>query len=578
MLSPVDQIKERLSIVDVVSSYLKLDKAGQNYRARCPFHNEKTPSFFVSPTRSSYHCFGCNKGGDIFSFVEEIDGVPFIEALKMLAERAGVTLGPTGVKDAGVDKKAYDLLELATKFFEFNLDKNEAIKQYLEGRGLKNETIKSFRIGYALNGWENLVKFLQARGFSDRLIEQSGLAAHGQRGYYDRFRSRIMFPIADSQGRIIAFTGRIFPASAEGGPASGGKYVNSPETDLYNKSKILYGYDKAKRAILKGGSALIVEGQMDLILAHQAGNTNTVAVSGTALTEEHIRLIKRFTDKIRLAFDADQAGLKASERGVKMALQFGVDVRVVELPNSWDPADFILNDLAGWQKALDGAKPIIDFYLDHLEAQNLSPREFQLEVSRKVLPYIYWIESSIDQAHFIKEIAKRLDIGEDAVRTEIEKDIARQEKNRDLRTDGNPDRIEKKTRREQVEEKILGLYLWQKEKKETEFRKVIETRFQEITGREMDDFMTELKSQQQLDLIFQAEMYYSGDHDLKQETEELLDNFEKEVLEEKLANLMQGLRKAEQGKNEAKTEEIMKECHLFSKKINEIKNRRFIEK
>src|SRR3990172_5802385 len=201
MLSPVEQIKDRLSIVDVISSYLKLEKAGANFKARCPFHNEKTPSFFVSPARGSYHCFGCNRGGDIFTFVEDIEGVTFAEALKSLAEKAGVILTTSGGKENMENKKSYALLDTAAKFFELNLLKNEEIKNYLVSRGLKEETVRGFRLDFAPSGWSNLLDYLKSKGFDERLIEENGLIIKGQKGYYDRFRERIMFPISDTQGR-----------------------------------------------------------------------------------------------------------------------------------------------------------------------------------------------------------------------------------------------------------------------------------------------------------------------------------------------------------------------------------------
>src|SRR3990172_13300906 len=423
MLSPVEQIKDRLSIIDVISSYLKLEKAGQNFKARCPFHNEKTPSFFVSPSRNSYHCFGCNRGGDIFTFTEEIEGVSFSDALKTLAERAGVTLTATGNKEREENKKSYDLLEAATKFFETNLLRSETVKNYIKARGLKEETVRNFRLGFAPDGWSNLLDYLKAKGFPEKLIEENGLIIKGQKGFYDRFRGRIMFPLSDSQGRVVGFSGRIFEVLEASLPNSSGseaslkhqeaKYVNSPETPLYNKSKILYGYDKAKREMLKENFCVIVEGQMDLLMAHQAGTVNTVAVSGTALTEKHIRLIKRFTDKILMSFDADDAGLKAGERGVGLALASDMDVRMVGMPQGLDPADVILKDPVIWQKALKEAKHIVDFLLDYFEEKKTDDRTFSLEVGKHVLPYVADITNKIDQAHFIKKIASRLTIPED---------------------------------------------------------------------------------------------------------------------------------------------------------------------
>ena len=584
MLSPVEQIKDRLSIVDVISSYLKLEKAGQNFKARCPFHNEKTPSFFVSPTRGSYHCFGCNRGGDIFTFVEEIEGLSFSEALKSLAERAGVQLTSQTGKENLENKKSYAMLDTAAKFFELNLLKNEKIKDYLKGRGLKEETVRSFRIGFVPDGWSNLLEYLKLKGFDEKLIEENGLIIKGQKGYYDRFRGRIMFPLSDSQGRVVGFTGRIFddgskPSSAK---ATEGKYVNSPETVLYNKSKILYGYDKAKREMLKEDFCIIVEGQMDLLMAHQAGTANSVAVSGTALSEEHIKLIKRFTETIMLSFDADQAGLKAGERGVALALSSGMNVKMVKLPEGLDPADLILKDQVAWKKALKEAKHIVDFLLDYFEEKKTDDRTFSLEVGKHVLPYVADITNKIDQAHFIKKIASRLTIPEDDIRAEVEKLIKKRLNFR------NPERFNlkepgdfslPKNLKRQIEEKILGIYLWQKGKSKSSLNlDKLEADYNKIAASDFKQEAKNLDSSIKNDFIFQAEMYYSDEGALKKEMEELLMNLEKEVLEEKLSGLMQSLRQVEQSKKEKEAEVILKECHEISKRINEIKNSRFLEK
>ena len=248
-MSPVDKIKERLSIVDVVSSYLKLERAGINMKARCPFHSERTASFFVSPTRGSFHCFGCNKGGDIFSFVQEIEGMDFRKSLEILAERAGVELKGTDPRERSELAGLRAVLEEATSFFQKNLQQNSKALEYLKKRGLKDETIEDFRLGYVSEDWDTLVKHLHAKKIPDNLIEKAGLSIVGQRGPYDRFRGRIMFPLADGQGRIIGFSGRLFP---EGREEMGGKYINTPETMLYNKSQVLYGFDHARRQFVAG--------------------------------------------------------------------------------------------------------------------------------------------------------------------------------------------------------------------------------------------------------------------------------------------------------------------------------------
>lgn len=513
MSSPVEQIKERLSIVDVISSYLKLEKAGLNFRARCPFHNERTPSFFVSPARGTFHCFGCNKGGDIFTFVEEIEGLNFNETLKNLAERAGVDL-KTVEKSDSETALLYRVLEKATEFFESQFKENKSALDYLRGRGLTDETIKKFRIGYAPDSWFALLNQLKKEKISDRLIEKVGLIILGDQGYYDRFRDRIMFPISDSQGRIVGFSGRTLKDNKDIA-----KYINSPETALYNKSKILFGYDKAKRPIMQKNACIVVEGQMDLIISHQAGFDNTVAVSGTALTGEHLGLIKRFTDTLILGFDADQAGLKASERSVEAALEKGLDVKIAKLPKGLDPADYILKDKEGWEKNLSEAKHIIDFYLDFLASEGLVGRELSRAIAKKVLPYIARLSSPLDQAHFIKEAAGLLGIEEEAVRAEVLK----------LPTPENNVILEEETK---------------------------------------------IKSFDSQGFLFQLEMSEADPRQIQETEQELRDNIEREKLENKLKELLRDLKRQEALKNEEEVGKLLKECQIISKKINEIKNKK----
>ncbi len=321
MSSVIEEIKSRLNIVDVVGGYLKLEKAGGNFKACCPFHNERTPSFFLSPSRQTYHCFGCNRGGDVISFVEEIEGLDFQGALKILADRAGVTL--TREKVGAKDERAtiHNALELATKFYEAVLPKFPETEKYLKERGLTPETIKHFRVGFAPDEWRSLGDFLAKKGVSESVMERAGLIVRSPKGFYDRFRGRVMFPITDSSGRVIAFSGRILK-EGEGktlGASASAKYVNSPETDVFHKSRALFGFSQAKDSMRRADACVLVEGQMDLILSHQAGVTNAVASSGTALTSEHLDLIKRFTKNVVLAFDADSAGIAAAQRAGELA-------------------------------------------------------------------------------------------------------------------------------------------------------------------------------------------------------------------------------------------------------------------
>src|SRR3989339_66129 len=380
MNSPVQQIKERLSIEEIVSSYIKLEKAGANLKAKCPFHNEKTPSFFVSPERGNYYCFGCGAKGDIFTFVEEFEGLDFKGALKILADRAGVSLAQYSREKEGGKEKLYKIMEEATKFFEKNLVADKSVSEYLKTRGLEDKTIKDFRIGFIKEDWRLLYSHLKEIGFTDEEIERAGLVKRTEKGIYDRFRGRIIFPISDSIGRIIAFSGRIF--SAQGGSASGGedsnyeqaKYLNSPDTPIFSKSAVLYGLDKAKESIRKNNFSVLVEGQMDLILWHQAGYKNTIASSGTALSDStmakenavsNLELVRRLSNNIVLAFDADRAGFNASNRAAKIALSLGMDVKVVSMPEGIDPADLISKSgSSAWRQVIKDSKHIIEFLLD----------------------------------------------------------------------------------------------------------------------------------------------------------------------------------------------------------------------
>src|SRR3990167_7112451 len=345
MSDNIAKIKERLSVVDVISGYIKVQKSGINFKARCPFHNEKTPSFYISPERQIWHCFGCQKGGDIFGFVKEIEGVEFPEALRILAQRAGVKLesfDPT-VQDAKA--VLYEICETAARFFEKQLHGSSVGKKalaYLKDRGLHESTSREFRLGFAPEGWHNLSNFLRDCGYKEKDIIDSGMSIKKDGGtdIHDRFRSRIIFPIADANDRIVGFTGRIF---GDNHPVDVGKYINSPQTPIYDKNRVLYGLNKAKIEARKADRCLLVEGNMDAIMSHQAGVKNVAATSGTALTPSQLQLLQRYTNNLDLCFDIDQAGLTATRRGIGLALSQNFNIKIVHLqdPQCKDPADYV---------------------------------------------------------------------------------------------------------------------------------------------------------------------------------------------------------------------------------------------
>jgi DNA primase len=460
MNSDLEEIKSRLNIVDVVGSYIKLEKAGINYRARCPFHNEKSASFFVSPSRQLWHCFGgCNEGGDIFKFVMKIEGVDFVDALKILADKAGVTLK----RDNGDWQKIknerqtlIDLIERAAKFYTAQLEKSKTGKEaveYLLKRGMKEETIKNWRLGYAPDTWTGLADYLIGQGFERGDIVNAGLGIKKDaQKFFDRFRSRIMFPICDLNSQVAGFTGRIFNSNDEA------KYLNTPNTLLYDKSRALYGMDKAKMEIRQKDFCVLVEGNVDCIMSHQAGIKNCIAVSGTALTPLHLGIIKRYSSNLVLAFDMDLAGNNATKKGIDLAIKNGFNVKVISMVAEKDPADIIL--LEGeekWRDLVNLAKPINEFYFE-LAFKNRNPEilEDKKKIIADLLPILKKIDNNIEQSYWIELMSQRLRIKDEDIRTELKK--VKVEENNNIE-----ERVviikEKKGRREMLEEDLLSLAL-----------------------------------------------------------------------------------------------------------------------
>lgn len=418
MATPVEQIKERLSILDVVGGYVELKHAGKSYKGRSPFTNEKTPSFYVSPDRGMYYCFSSQQGGDMFTFIEKMEGVDFKGALKILAYRAGVELVPEDPGKRDARETQYALLEEATKYFFTTREAHPAVNEYILNRGVKMQTVHAWRIGYAKDEWRALKSHLLEKGFTEEQIFKAGLIKHADGGKesYDVFRDRIMFPIMDPSGRVVAFSGRTLKAEA-GIP----KYVNSPETELYQKSEILYGYDKAKHGIRQYEFSLIVEGQFDLVLAHQAGYINTVAVSGTALTKHHIMLLFRLSHRVVLALDADRAGISAIKRSSLPMLLHSMDVKVAHMPDGMDPADVIRKDPQDFKHIVGNAVHVVEFLLEILKVHNKDERTYKLRVREEILPLLIAMDNRIDREHFEGIIAEKIGATKEGIHYEVER-------------------------------------------------------------------------------------------------------------------------------------------------------------
>ena len=499
----------------------------------------------------------------------------------MLADRAGVPLGEFTKEDkefVSEKERLYQIMEESTRYFENNLKQNGEVLEYLKNRGLNEKSIKDFRIGYAMLDWRKLYDHLKTKNFKDNDIEQAGLIKKTEKGFYDRFRGRVMFPIADSSGRIIAFSGRIF---VDDGKSA--KYLNSPETPIFKKSATLYGLDKAKETIRKSNFSILVEGQMDLVLSHQAGYRNTVATSGTALSEEtyseenvvsNLGLIRRLSPNIVLSFDGDKAGFNALNRAAKIALSLGMDVKVVKLDAGMDPADLISkNGDVAWKTVVKNSKHIIEFLvLKILDDFSDDKRKIGKEIKEKVLPFVDLLDSSIEKMFFVKKISDLSLINETAIKKDLEdikKDII--PVNNILNQKEEMDSV--LNRKDYILRKLKGIFLWQSTAIEKSL--VLDKLLKEILdilNTTEKDFLESMKYDRE-ELIFEAEVFYEGS-DLDKDIRELILNLKEESLKEKLEEKMKELSFIEEGGDVERSAQILKECKILNDQIQDIKNSR----
>ncbi len=641
--SNVEEIKARLAIEDVIGGYIKVEKAGKSFKAKCPFHNEKTASFFISPERGGYYCFGCNSKGDIFSFVEQFEGLDFRGALKILADKAGVKLTYDKSADGESDRMRA-VMEDAVKYFELQFEKSKEAQEYVKGRGITDETRKLFRIGWAPEGWTNISVYLKGKGYSEALIEKVGLIKQkesanasaplgreqsseeersDERGravparsgagnssgatldsrfrgndnrHYDRFRGRIMFPITDSSGRVIAFSGRILKDDGQSA-----KYLNSPDTPLYDKSLVLYGLDKAKSEIRRLNYSILVEGQMDLVMSHQAGIKNTVASSGTALTDEiksesgvvsNLGLVRRLSPNVIIAFDSDAAGRKATMRAAGIALGMGMDIKIADIVGGKDPADLVKDDVEKWRNTLKSAKPVIEFELDNVVREVSDQRKLSKAIQERVLPLIAKMESASEQSHFIQMVSDRAKMTADIIWQDLKivqkrlKDTAfsnvsaTSSSNAAMPNIGNkrPEAnvrtsFEQTKRIDIVERRLFGLlYLMEKDNKELAEKYLIQLK--KIVGDSYEERASRAKTLAN-DLLFEAEEFFGAVRDSwDKQAGILLSNFEEDLVNEEIIRTMQELKIAENNKDKELLGELVKKCQALSMRKAEIGKRR----
>ncbi len=568
-MDPIQEIKERISIEEVVSEYLSLKRAGAHLKALCPFHAEKTPSFIVSPERGTFHCFGCGKHGDIFTFLQEMEGLDFKEALQQLADKAGVDLPKTYTNKKNNQEKnvLLKIMQDAKEFYKKELKNNDDALNYLKKRAIADKTIKEFEIGFAPNGWDNLLRYLKQNGYTEFDIERAGLIKKSDRssGYYDRFRSRIMFPIYNNKGEVVAFSGRIFGKDDEA------KYINSPETEIYHKSKILYGYHKAKQAIRKFDFSIIVEGQADLLAMHQTGFANTVALSGTALSDEQISRLKRFSSNIVLALDTDEAGVAAIIKNSTKLLPLSFNIKVLALKTGEDPADLLEKEGESALKvAVKHAENLFDFLINY-HRDNLKNHEKYVRVLRsRVLPLLGNFDSKVEQELAAKRLAAALGVSPESV---LQDAVASKEVPQKFESTSAKAPLKKESI--EFEKKLFLLKEWISELKDSTLSKEYKIKFNqelERLAKEMNISFNEdtLENKEEIFLSFDKEFLLSDL--LKENLQHFINETKRRLYRDKIKKLTIKIKEAEALGKENEAEKLSLEADKLAQKISQFTN------
>ncbi len=472
----IEEVKSKTDIVSLISEYIEVKKSGRNYKANCPFHGEKTPSFMITPELQIYKCFGCGKSGDVFTFLEEHEGMEFSEALKYLAEKAGVKLIAFKQETSSEREKIIEINKNTLNFYDYVLHSHPQGKKVLnyltKDRGLKIDTIKKFKIGYSPENFDALSKYLmQKKKFTPTELAKTGLLVGGG---IDRFKGRVIFPLSDHRGNIVGFAGRILPWVKQ----DRAKYINSPDTEAYHKSKILYGLDVTKSEIRDSKYAVVVEGELDMISSYQADVKNVIAIKGSALTEDQIRLIGRFAKKIVLCLDSDFAGDEAAKRGAILAFNMDFEVKVARLEGYKDPDDIARKEPEKLKKAIDEAVSLWDFIIESaITKYGINSGDDKAKISSEITPLLSTIQDKIVQAHYIELLARKLSVPVEAVADQVSKKIIAS-KNPPL-PNGVEAEKQEKNRKQLLEEKLLVNAIYQNNKIifEKDIKELIDSEF-----------------------------------------------------------------------------------------------------
>ncbi len=591
-----DKIKEGITVAELVGEYVKLEKAGVNHKALCPFHNEKTPSFMVNVERNFWYCFGCQKGGDIFSFLMEIEGLSFREALVRLAEKANIELpkfqGRVGIENQTKKQKANEILEISTEIYSKYLKHPEIgkqIREYLKKRKIDKQLIADFRIGYAPNEWRRMIIYLENKGYSNSEIAEAGLSIPKDSGEdYDRFRNRIMFPVINEAGTVVGYSARVMPGDDE----KNAKYINTPQSIVYDKSRVLYGLYQSKSEIRKEDSVIVVEGNVDVIASHYAGVKNVVAISGTALSVEQVRILKRFTKNIKLCLDADEAGQKATERSIQICLQEGMEVEVILLPKGVkDIGDLAIEDTSKWKKLSKKTTPVMQYFFKNSLARNdQNDVRGKKIIAKELLNIIKDIADPIEQSYWIKKLSLKIDIEEEVLTNVLEKVTLKKDSSSYTRNEENGQRLGQMDATEKInkpkgvvlEERFLGLFaLFSNElSKESmifdiellsEEGKLI---FEKILKKEVDEELSQRLNKFILRIKYshdRVQGFIENEIEPKLEWGNIVAALETESIDRKMSLIKKDIQKAEELDDDSSAEILQQEWTALARRRQELK-------
>lgn len=553
----VEQVKSKIDIVEVIGERVQLKKAGRHFKGLCPFHSEKTPSFIVSPERQSYKCFGCSESGDVISFLQKYDGYSFLEALELLAKRVGITL--ESYRPTSQDtyrKRLLEIMSLASEYYHFLLTEHksgEAARAYLKGRGVTNEAIKQFKLGYAPEQWRSVSDFLtKKKGYSEEEVLATGITIKSDNGrYYERYRNRVMFPLKDHKGVIVGLSGRTL-----GKDVKEAKYINSPETILYSKSRMLYGLWENREVIRKEKQIVLVEGEMDMIASWQAGVKNVVAIKGSAFTNEQAQLITRYCPNILMSLDTDMAGKEAIKRAVQVAQTFDLSIRVVQIKEGKDPGEVAIANPRAWREMVAGAVLYWDFLIEAAMSQNDTKTGIGAQsVTGEIVPALTQIENAVIRAHYVGVLAKQLNVPEDSIYSEIERSKKKKELSQ-LKQTINAITEGGESRREKTEKYLLALALQY---------------FSQLT-KEIGEFEVKMFESQAVVKIWQRLTNFSGEWKINKLSENLPAELQPTIDEAYLRDLSQVVdikREWEQTRDSLKEQYVRAELKELTTKISQ---------